>query len=204
MNPRNTASGSLKLQDSKEVAKRPLQCFLYQIVSEDDNSKTQYENLNFAVSWGFNVSNSFKLCKNIDEVYNYINFWENKRNGLDFEIDGIVIKVNQIGLQNILGFTSKYPRWAIAYKYKASQVSTILRSVSYQVGRTGAITPVANLDPVLLGGTIVKRASLHNKDQIEKLDLHLNDTVYIEKGGEIIPKIVKTENSKKEVFFQKK
>ena len=131
MNPRNTASGSLKLQDSKEVAKRPLQCFLYQIVSEDDNSKTQYENLNFAKSWGFNVSNSFKLCKNIDEVYDYINFWENKRNELDFEIDGIVIKVNQIGLQNILGFTSKYPRWAIAYKYKANQVSTILRSVSY-------------------------------------------------------------------------
>lgn len=203
MNPRNTASGSLKLQDSKEVAKRPLQCFLYQIVSEDDNSKTQYENLNFAKSWGFNVSNSFKLCKNIDEVYDYINFWENKRNELDFEIDGIVIKVNQIGLQNILGFTSKYPRWAIAYKYKANQVSTILRSVSYQVGRTGAITPVANLDPVLLGGTIVKRASLHNKDQIEKLDLHLNDTVYIEKGGEIIPKIVKIENSKRD-FFSKK
>ena len=147
--------------------------------------------------------NSFKLCKNIDEVYDYINFWENKRNGLDFEIDGIVIKVNQIGLQNILGFTSKYPRWAIAYKYKASQVSTILRSVSYQVGRTGAITPVANLDPVLLGGTIVKRASLHNKDQIEKLDLHLNDTVYIEKGGEIIPKIVKTENSKRGLFSKK-
>ena len=203
MNPRNTASGTLKLQDSSEVAKRPLQCFLYQIVSEDNNSKTQFENLNYAKSWGFKVSNSSKLCKNINEVFDYINFWYNKRNELDFEIDGIVIKVNQIQLQNILGFTSKYPRWAIAYKYKTDQVSTVLRSVSYQVGRTGAITPVANLDPVLLGGTIVKRASLHNQDQIEKLNLHLNDMVYIEKGGEIIPKIVKIENSKRG-FFSKK
>lgn len=203
MNPRNTASGTLKLQDSSEVAKRPLQCFLYQIVSEDNNSKTQFENLNYAKSWGFKVSNSSKLCKNINEVFDYINFWYNKKNELDFEIDGIVIKVNQIQLQNILGFTSKYPRWAIAYKYKTDQVSTVLRSVSYQVGRTGAITPVANLDPVLLGGTIVKRASLHNQDQIEKLNLHLNDMVYIEKGGEIIPKIVKIENSKRG-FFSKK
>ena len=203
MNPRNTASGTLKLQDSSEVAKRPLQCFLYQIVSEDNNSKTQFENLNYAKSWGFKVSNSSKLCKNINEVFDYINFWYNKKNELDFEIDGIVIKVNQIQLQNILGFTSKYPRWAIAYKYKTDQVSTVLRSVSYQVGRTGAITPVANLDPVLLGGTIVKRASLHNQDQIEKLNLHLNDMVYIEKGGEIIPKIVKIDNSKRG-FFSKK
>ncbi|MBL6649147.1 MAG: NAD-dependent DNA ligase LigA [Flavobacteriaceae bacterium] len=203
MNPRNTASGTLKLQDSSEVAKRPLQCFLYKIVSEDNNSKTQFENLNYAKSWGFKVSNSSKLCKNINEVFDYINFWYNKKNELDFEIDGIVIKVNQIQLQNILGFTSKYPRWAIAYKYKTDQVSTVLRSVSYQVGRTGAITPVANLDPVLLGGTIVKRASLHNQDQIEKLNLHLNDMVYIEKGGEIIPKIVKIENSKRG-FFSKK
>ena len=190
MNPRNTASGSLKLQDSAEVARRPLKCFLYQVVSEYDESKTQYENLVSASKWGFNVSDSYKLCNTIDEVFDFINDWDHKRNDLDFEIDGIVIKVNQIDYQKTLGFTSKYPRWSIAYKFKTLQVSTLLLSVSYQVGRTGAITPVANLNPVLLGGTIVKRASLHNEDQINKLDLHLNDHVLIEKGGEIIPKIV--------------
>ena len=190
MNPRNTAAGSLKLQDSAEVARRPLKCFLYQVVSEYDESKTQYENLISASKWGFNVSDSYKLCNTIDEVFDFINDWDHKRNNLDFEIDGIVIKVNQIDYQKILGFTSKYPRWSIAYKFKTLQVSTVLLSVSYQVGRTGAITPVANLNPVLLGGTIVKRASLHNEDQINKLDLHLNDHVLIEKGGEIIPKIV--------------
>ena len=190
MNPRNTASGSLKLQDSAEVARRPLKCFLYQVVSEFDESKTQYDNLISASKWGFNVSDSYKLCNTIDEVFDFINDWDHKRNNLDFEIDGIVIKVNQIDYQKILGFTSKYPRWSIAYKFKTLQVSTVLLSVSYQVGRTGAITPVANLNPVLLGGTIVKRASLHNEDQINKLDLHLNDHVLIEKGGEIIPKIV--------------
>ena len=190
MNPRNTASGSLKLQDSAEVARRPLKCFLYQVVSEYDESKTQYENLVSASKWGFNVSDSYKLCNTIDEVFDFINDWDQKRNDLDFEIDGIVIKVNQIDYQKTLGFTSKYPRWSIAYKFKTLQVSTLLLSVSYQVGRTGAITPVANLNPVLLGGTIVKRASLHNEDQINKLDLHLNDHVLIEKGGEIIPKIV--------------
>ena len=190
MNPRNTASGSLKLQDSAEVARRPLKCFLYQVVSEFDESKTQYDNLISASKWGFNVSDSYKLCNTIDEVFDFINDWDHKRNNLDFEIDGIVIKVNQIDYQKILGFTSKYPRWSIAYKFKTLQVSTVLLSVSYQVGRTGAITPVANLNPVLLGGTIVKRASLHNEDQINKLDLHLNDHVVIEKGGEIIPKIV--------------
>ena len=190
MNPRNTASGSLKLQDSAEVARRPLKCFLYQVVSEFDESKTQYDNLISASKWGFNVSDSYKLCNTIDEVFDFINDWDHKRNNLDFEIDGIVIKVNQIDYQKTLGFTSKYPRWSIAYKFKTLQVSTVLLSVSYQVGRTGAITPVANLNPVLLGGTIVKRASLHNEDQINKLDLHLNDHVLIEKGGEIIPKIV--------------
>ena len=200
MNPRNTASGSLKLQDSSEVAKRPLKCFLYQVVSENDKSKTQYENLISATSWGFNVSDSFKLCSSIEEVFDFINHWDKKRNNLDFEIDGIVIKVNQIDYQKTLGFTSKYPRWSIAYKFKTLQASTSLLSVSYQVGRTGAITPVANLNPVLLGGTIVKRASLHNEDQINKLDLHLNDHVLIEKGGEIIPKIVDVQIDKRNLF----
>ena len=197
MNPRNTASGSLKLQDSAEVAKRPLKCFLYQVVSEHDESKTQYENLISASKWGFNISDSYRLCNSIDEVFDFINDWDQKRNNLDFEIDGIVIKVNQIDYQKTLGFTSKYPRWSIAYKFKTLQVSTVLLSVSYQVGRTGAVTPVANLNPVLLGGTIVKRASLHNEDQINKLDLHINDHVLIEKGGEIIPKIVDVQFDKR-------
>ena len=197
MNPRNTASGSLKLQDSAEVARRPLKCFLYQVVSEHDESKTQYENLISASKWGFNISDSYRLCNSIDEVFDFINDWDQKRNNLDFEIDGIVIKVNQIDYQKTLGFTSKYPRWSIAYKFKTLQVSTVLLSVSYQVGRTGAVTPVANLNPVLLGGTIVKRASLHNEDQINKLDLHLNDHVLIEKGGEIIPKIVDVQFDKR-------
>jgi len=197
MNPRNTASGSLKLQDSAEVARRPLKCFLYQVVSEHDEPKTQYENLISASKWGFNISDSYRLCNSIDEVFDFINDWDQKRNNLDFEIDGIVIKVNQIDYQKTLGFTSKYPRWSIAYKFKTLQVSTVLLSVSYQVGRTGAITPVANLNPVLLGGTIVKRASLHNEDQINKLDLHINDHVLIEKGGEIIPKIVDVQFDKR-------
>ena len=197
MNPRNTASGSLKLQDSAEVARRPLKCFLYQVVSEHDESKTQYENLISASIWGFNISDSYRLCNSIDEVFDFINDWDQKRNNLDFEIDGIVIKVNQIDYQKTLGFTSKYPRWSIAYKFKTLQVSTVLLSVSYQVGRTGAITPVANLNPVLLGGTIVKRASLHNEDQINKLDLHINDHVLIEKGGEIIPKIIDVQFDKR-------
>ena len=190
MNPRNTASGSLKLQDSSEVAKRPLKCFLYQIVSNEENYKTQQNYLENALDWGFNISQTYKLCNNLNEVMNYINHWDQKRHFLNYEIDGIVVKVNDINYQKELGFTSKYPRWSIAYKYKTEQVYTRLKSVSYQVGRTGAITPVANLEPVLLGGTYVKRASLHNEDQINKLDLHVNDIVNIEKGGEIIPKIV--------------
>lgn len=201
MNPRNTASGSLKLQDSALVAKRPLQCFLYQVIS--DNSKTQSDNLNFAKNWGFNISNTYKLCNNINEVFQFINNWDKERNNLNFEIDGVVVKVNQINYQKILGFTSKYPRWAIAYKFKTMQTQTTLKSVSYQIGRTGAVTPVANLDPVLLGGTIVKRASLHNQDQINKLNLHLNDRVIIEKGGEIIPKIVDVEVSKRNLNSEK-
>ena len=201
MNPRNTASGSLKLQDSALVAKRPLQCFLYQVIS--DNSKTQSDNLNFAKNWGFNISNTYKLCNNINEVFQFINNWDKERNNLNFEIDGVVVKVNQINYQKILGFTSKYPRWAIAYKFKTMQAQTTLKSVSYQIGRTGAVTPVANLDPVLLGGTIVKRASLHNQDQINKLNLHLNDRVIIEKGGEIIPKIVDVEVSKRNLNSEK-
>ena len=201
MNPRNTASGSLKLQDSALVAKRPLQCFLYQVIS--DNSKTQSDNLSFAKNWGFNISNTYKLCNNINEVFQFINNWDKERNNLNFEIDGVVVKVNQINYQKILGFTSKYPRWAIAYKFKTMQAQTTLKSVSYQIGRTGAVTPVANLDPVLLGGTIVKRASLHNQDQINKLNLHLNDRVIIEKGGEIIPKIVDVEVSKRNLNSEK-
>ena len=203
MNPRNTASGSLKLQDSIEAAKRPLKCFLYQIVSKENIGDSQNENLKHAYEWGFNISKTYKKCKNLNEIMDFINHWESKKDELDFEIDGIVIKVNSIQQQKDLGFTSKYPRWAIAYKYKTEQISTKLLSVSYQVGRTGAITPVANLSPVLIGGTTVKRASLHNQDQIEKLDLHLNDNVIIEKGGEIIPKIVSVEISKRDTSQKK-
>ena len=203
MNPRNTASGSLKLQDSTEVAKRPLKCFLYQIVSKENIGDSQNQNLKHAYEWGFNISKTYKKCENINEIMDFINHWEIKKDELDFEIDGIVIKVNSIQQQKDLGFTSKYPRWAIAYKYKTEQISTKLLSISYQVGRTGAITPVANLSPVLIGGTTVKRASLHNQDQIEKLDLHLNDKVIIEKGGEIIPKIVSVEISKRETSQKK-
>ena len=208
MNPRNTASGSLKLQDSSETAKRPLKCFLYQIVSLEQNCNNQNDYLIKALEWGFNISKTYKLCDNLDQVMSYINHWEEKRDNLNYEIDGIVVKVNDINYQNELGFTSKYPRWSIAYKYKTEQATTKLLSVSYQIGRTGAVTPVANLEPVLLGGTYVKRASLHNEDQINKLDLHINDFVNIEKGGEIIPKIVgvnlykRDEESKKIKFIE--
>ncbi len=203
MNPRNTASGSLKLQNSSEVAKRPLKCFLYQIVSSEQKLKTQNEYLLNALDWGFNISNTYKLCNSINDIMEYISYWDKKRNNLNFEIDGIVIKVNKIDYQFKLGFTSKYPRWSIAYKFKTEQISTKLLSVSYQVGRTGAITPVANLEPVLLGGTYVKRASLHNQDQINKFDLYLNDIVIVEKGGEIIPKIVGVEIEKRDVKSEK-
>ncbi|MCM2302496.1 MAG: NAD-dependent DNA ligase LigA [Flavobacteriaceae bacterium] len=190
MNPRNTASGSLKLQDSAEVAKRPLDCLLYQIIGNNLPFKTHFENLQFAKTLGFKIPDSIKVVNNLDEVLHFIDEWDQKRFELPYETDGVVVKINSVDYQEELGYTAKSPRWAIAYKYKTEQVLTKLLSVDYQVGRTGAITPVANLEPVELGGTIVKRASLHNSDQIEKLGLHINDEVYVEKGGEIIPKIV--------------
>lgn len=198
MNPRNTASGSLKLQDSSEVAKRPLECLLYNIVGEDLGIVSQYESLEKSKQWGFKVPSHAKLCQTTDEVMEFVSYWEEHKNDLPYEIDGVVVKVNEIAYQQELGFTSKSPRWAMAYKFKAEQISTKLQSISYQVGRTGAITPVANLEPVLLAGTIVKRASLHNADQIEKLDLCLGDFVFVEKGGEIIPKIVGVDTSKRQ------
>ncbi len=190
MNPRNTASGSLKIQDSAEVRRRSLSAVLYQFVGEEMPAETHWELLQKAKSWGFKTSNHAKLCKNLDEVKDFINHWEEKRHELDFEIDGIVVKVNSLAQQKTLGYTAKSPRWAMAHKYKAEKAETELLSVSYQVGRTGAVTPVANLKPILLAGTVVKRASLHNEDIIKKLGLYEHDFVYVEKGGEIIPKIV--------------
>jgi len=189
-NPRNTASGSLKLQDSSEVAKRPLECLLYFIVGNNLPFQTQFEGLQAARNWGFKVPSQAKLAKNMQEVLDYISYWDVHRHDLPYETDGVVIKVNSLLHQDELGYTAKSPRWAIAYKFKSEQVSTRLNSISYQVGRTGAITPVANLEPVQLAGTIVKRASLHNADQIEKLDIRVGDIVFVEKGGEIIPKII--------------
>ncbi|MGI9652177.1 NAD-dependent DNA ligase LigA [Chryseobacterium sp. RLHN22] len=197
MNPRNTASGSLKMQDSGEVRKRRLSSVLYQFVSEEVPAETHWELLHKAQNWGFKISDQAKLCKTLDEIKEFINFWDVERHNLPFEIDGIVLKVNSLKQQRQLGYTAKSPRWAMAYKFKAEKVETELQSVSYQVGRTGAITPVANLKPVLLAGTIVKRASLHNEDIIKKLDLHENDFVYVEKGGEIIPKIVGVNTEKR-------
>lgn len=193
-NPRNTASGTLKLQDSAIVAKRGLDCFLYGVYGDDLPFKNHFESLQAAHRWGFKTPQEkdhfIRLCSSIDEIMEFIDYWDKKRKSLWFDIDGIVIKVNSYRQQEELGFTAKSPRWAQAYKFKAEQVSTVLESISYQVGRTGAITPVANLKPVLLAGTIVKRASLHNADQVEKLDVRMGDHVYVEKGGEIIPKIV--------------
>jgi len=196
-NPRNTASGSLKLQDSAEVAKRPLDCLLYQVVTSERKYKTHFESLENARKVGFKVPKTIALVNSIDEVFDFVNQWDAKRFDLPYETDGIVIKVNNLQQQEELGYTSKYPRWAIAYKFKAVQVSTVLNKISYQVGRTGAITPVANLEPVQLAGTTVKRASLHNADQIEKLDIRINDTVFVEKGGEIIPKIIAVDFTKR-------
>lgn len=189
-NPRNTASGSLKLQDSSEVAKRPLECLLYNIVGANSYFNTHNQSLEAARSYGFKVPNHSKLVKNLDEVFEFINYWDTHRHDLPYETDGVVIKVNDLFQQEELGTTAKNPRWAIAYKFKAEQVTTKLESISYQVGRTGAITPVANLLPVQLAGTVVKRASLHNADQIKKLDVRVGDRVFVEKGGEIIPKII--------------
>ncbi|MDG2073123.1 MAG: NAD-dependent DNA ligase LigA, partial [Polaribacter sp.] len=196
-NPRNTASGSLKLQDSGEVAKRPLDCLLYQVVTSERKYKTHFESLKNARNVGFKVPKTIALVKSIDAVFDFVNLWDSKRHDLPYETDGVVIKVNNLQQQEELGYTAKAPRWAIAYKFKAEQVSTVLEGITYQVGRTGAITPVANLTPVQLAGTTVKRASLHNADQIEKLDIRINDTVFVEKGGEIIPKIIAVDFTKR-------
>ena len=196
-NPRNTASGSLKLQDSTEVAKRPLDCLLYQVVTSERKYKTHFESLENARKVGFKVPKTITLAKSIDEVFDFVNHWDTKRHELPYETDGIVIKVNNLQQQEELGYTSKAPRWAIAYKFQAEQVSTVLQEITYQVGRTGAITPVANLQPVQLAGTTVKRASLHNADQIAKLDIRERDTVFVEKGGEIIPKIIGVDFTKR-------
>ncbi len=196
-NPRNTASGSLKLQDSSEVAKRPLECLLYFLIGKNLPFASQFDGLQAARNWGFKAPNEAKLAQNIDQVFEFIDYWDKKRHDLPYETDGVVIKVNSLQLQDELGYTAKSPRWAMAYKFKSEQVFTKLKSISYQVGRTGAITPVANLEPVQLAGTIVKRASLHNADQIEKLDIRIDDTVFVEKGGEIIPKIIAVDLTKR-------
>lgn len=189
-NPRNTASGSLKLQDSAEVSKRKLDCYLYSIIGQNLNFDSQWDMLLSAESFGFKIPKTAKLCSSLEEVLQFIDFWEKERKNLPYETDGIVVKVNSFNQQQELGFTAKSPRWAMAYKFKAEKAETELLSISYQVGRTGAITPVANLKPVNLAGTVVKRASLHNEDIINKLDVRIGDMVYVEKGGEIIPKIV--------------
>lgn len=189
-NPRNTASGSLKLKNSSEVANRPLECLLYNITGNNLNISTQFESLKKARAWGFKVPSASSLKNSIEEVFEFIDYWNIHRHDLPYETDGVVIKVNDLHQQDELGYTAKSPRWAIAYKFKAEQVSTRLNKITYQVGRTGAITPVANFEPVELAGTTVKRASLHNADQIEKLDIREGDEVFVEKGGEIIPKIV--------------
>lgn len=189
-NPRNSAAGTIKMQESSEVAKRPLDCFLYFLIGDEKRFQSHYESLKEVSSWGLQVSDAMKKCKNFEEVWQFIQYWDKERRNLSFDIDGVVIKVNDFQLQHEMGFTAKVPRWAIAYKFETERAATKLLSVSYQVGRTGAITPVANLEPVQLLGTTVKRASLHNEDIIKELDLRIGDTVFVEKGGEIIPKIV--------------
>jgi len=198
-NPRNTASGSLKLQDSSMVAKRPLDCLLYFLIGSKLPFNSQFDGLKTAREWGFKVPKEAKLASNLEEVFQFIDYWDVHRHELPYETDGVVIKVNNFQYQEELGYTAKSPRWAIAYKFKSEQVATKLNSITYQVGRTGAITPVANLEPVQLAGTIVKRASLHNADQIEKLDIRVGDTVFVEKGGEIIPKIIAVDLSQRPV-----
>ena len=201
-NPRNTASGSLKLLDTKEVAKRPLDCYLYHLLGENLPSNKHFDNLQKARKWGFKIPSEIETHKSINEVLKFTEKWDIKRHDLPYEIDGIVIKVNDINLQEEMGFTSKSPRWAISYKFKAEQAVTILEEITYQVGRTGAITPVANLTPVQLAGTTVKRASLHNADQIQKLDIREGDKVFVEKGGEIIPKVVGVDLTYRDLFSQ--
>lgn len=196
-NARNTTSGTLKMQDSSGVAKRKLDCFAYYLLGEDIDVETHEQAIKKLEKWKFNVSDTYQKCKSIKEVLKYIEKWENKRNELPLETDGVVIKVNSIEQQQQLGFTAKSPRWAIAYKYKAASISTKLNGITYQVGRTGAITPVAELEPVFLAGTTVKRASLHNANEIERLDLRIGDFVFVEKGGEIIPKVTAVDLSKR-------
>ncbi|MBN1596994.1 MAG: NAD-dependent DNA ligase LigA [Bacteroidales bacterium] len=196
-NPRNAASGTLKMQNSALVAKRPLDCFFYGLSGENLPFTSHYKNLNKCKEWGFKISPHIRLCKSIDEVFGFIRYWEEERINLPFDIDGIVIKIDSYEHQKSLGFTAKSPRWATAFKFKAEQAETKLISVDFQVGRTGAVTPVANLTPVQLAGTTVKRASLHNADQIALHDIRINDSVFIEKGGEIIPKVVGVNKSKR-------
>lgn len=197
-NARNTASGTVKMQDSAEVARRKLNCYAYYLLGEDTSVTTHEEAIQKIVSWGFNVSPTYRKCRNIQEVLTYIHEWEKKRHELPLETDGVVIKVNSLAQQQLLGFTAKSPRWAISYKYKAESVSTRLNDITYQVGRTGAITPVAELAPVQLAGTTVKRASLHNANEIERLGLCIGDYVFVEKGGEIIPKVTSVDLAKRE------
>ncbi|WP_395768830.1 NAD-dependent DNA ligase LigA [Aquirufa sp.] len=196
-NPRNAASGTFKLQDSSVVAQRNMACFVYAYLGNEIPFQTHVEGLKLLSKNGFPVSETYRKCLNIDEVLQYIQDWENKRHGLPLNTDGIVIKINDLGQQERLGFTAKSPRWAIAYKYPSEIAQTKIESISYQVGRTGNVTPVANLNPVYLAGTVIKRASIHNANEMERLDLHENDTVFIEKGGEIIPKITGVDNSKR-------
>ncbi|MCE4564921.1 NAD-dependent DNA ligase LigA [Maribellus sp. CM-23] len=201
-NPRNTAAGTLKMKNSSIVASRKLDAYLYYLLGENLPEDGHYQNLQKAREWGFKISDHMQLCPTLEDVFNFLRKWDTKRFDLPVATDGVVIKVNSKRLQDNLGFTAKSPRWAIAYKFKAESVSTILKSVSYQVGRTGAVTPVANLEPVPVAGTIVKRASLHNADIIKNLDLHLGDTVFVEKGGEIIPKITAVDATKRHPMFQ--
>jgi DNA ligase (NAD+) len=202
-NPRNAAAGTLKLLDPRIVSMRTLDCMVYFLLSEKPPSNNHFDNLEVASQWGFKVADSIRICRNIDEVIEFISVWETERKNLLYDTDGVVIKVNSISQQEELGYTAKSPRWAIAYKYKAEETTTRLLSVTFQVGRTGNITPVANLEPVLLSGSTVKRATLHNADQIALLDLHLNDIVYVEKGGEIIPKIVGVDHSFRNEYSRK-
>lgn len=199
-NPRNFAAGTLKLQDSSEVAKRPLDCFLYFLYTENRTEEyhTHWESIEALKRWGFHVSDHTKLCNNIEEVLEFVHYWDKERHHLSYEIDGIVIKVNSYADQEELGFTAKSPRWAISYKFQAEKAITRLEKVTYQVGRTGAVTPVANLEPIVLAGTTVKRASLHNANEILRLDLHEHDYVYVEKGGEIIPKVVEVDTHRRD------
>jgi DNA ligase (NAD+) len=208
-NARNTASGTMKMQDSTEVARRKLDCFVYYLLGDETGLDTHEESIHKLEAWKFKVSPTYKKCRNIAEVLKYINNWETKRQELPLETDGVVIKVNNLEQQQLLGYTAKSPRWAIAYKYKAQNMSTRLNGVTYQVGRTGAVTPVAELEPIFLAGTTVKRASLHNANEIARLDLHIGDYVFVEKGGEIIPKVTgvdvekRTDNMKRVVYIAK-